>query len=227
MDYITDYVAGKISNVYKFKGTCAIGNLPSNAENGDVWDLSDAGTINSGTQHETRVEIGDNVAWVSDGQYWDKLASNVNLSDKLATSAFTAWSANANSDSQFLGSSNSALTSNWALNVSGSSGGTTASADGYSLIQSAQSGAEAWTWISGFTASGQPIVGVDDSYLSGDGTTASKLGLKAPNSTLTTATDTSALVNAGAITSYLSSNYLEKKDIYADTNNHQLVIDNI
>ena len=225
-EYVTDYVAGKISNVYKFQGSTTIAGLPQNPDNGDVYNLTDNGIINEGTPHAARVDIGDNVAWVDDdGGYWDKLAA-VDAAGKLDVTAFEAWSANTNGDSTFAGSAASANTAWVTMNVSGSSGGTTASADGYSLIQSAQSGAEAWTWISGFTASGQPIVGVDNSYLSGDGTTTNKLGLKNPESSIGSTTQASALVNAVGISSFVDSNYISKTDITVDTSNHQLVIDN-
>lgn len=224
MDYITNYVAGKISNVYKFKGTCAIANLPSNAENGDVWDLSDAGNINEGTTHAARVDIGDNVAWVDDdGGYWDKLAS-VDAAGKLDVSAFTSWSAN--TASEFSGSAASANTAWVTMNVSGNDGqgGNTASADGYSLIQSALSGANASAWITDYETSGKPVW-VNTAYLSGDGTSSSSIGLKNPESSIVTgSTQASALVNAQGISSFVDTNYIAKSDI--SVSSHQLVIDN-
>ena len=62
--------------------------------------------------------------------------------------------------------------------------------------------------------------------MSGDGTTASKLGLNAPESSIVTGTTpASALVNAGAVSSYVDTNYIAKSDIYIDsTDTHQLVI---
>lgn len=232
MDYVTKYVAGKISNVYKFKGTCSTANLPNNAENGDVWDLSDAGAINPGSQtHSARVDIGDNVAWVDeDGGYWDKLAA-VDAAGKLDVTAFTAWSAN--TASEFSGSAASANTAWVTMNVSGNDGtqaGNTASADGYSLIQSALSGASAWETITAWSADGKPI-STSGNYLVGDGSKSAKLALVEPeNSIVSGTTQATALVNAQGISSFVDSNYIAKTDIYVNTETgkeHQLVINNL
>lgn len=228
-EYVEDYVAGKISNVYKFQGTCSTGDLPAAPENGDVYNLSDAGVINpNNATHSARVDIGDNVAWVSgDGGWWDKLAA-VDIEGKLDVTAFQAWSANTNGNATFSGSAASANTAWVTMNVSGSSGGTTATADGYSLIQSALSGANASAWIKDYETSGKPVW-VTQTYLSGDGTTASPIGLKNPESSIVTGTTVaSALVNAQGISSFVDSNYIAKTDIYVDGNTdaHQLVINN-
>jgi hypothetical protein len=224
-EYVTDYVAGKISNVYKFQGSTTIAGLPQHPDNGDVYNLTDNGIINEGTTHSARVDIGDNVAWVSgDGGWWDKLAA-VDAAGKLDVTAFEAWSANTNGDSTFAGSAASANTAWVTMNVSGSSGGTTASADGYSLIQSALSGAAASAWISAFESSGKPVW-VTQTYLSGDGTDGSAIGLKNPESSIVNGTtQASALVNAGGISSFVDTNYIAKTDIRVE-NSHQLVIEN-
>jgi len=218
-EYVTHYVADKITNVYKFKGSCNIAALPSTAEGGDVYDIKDDGPINSGTKHEDTVTKGDNVAWVTDdGGYWDKLANSISVTGKLDTSAFTAWSANANSDSVFSGTAKNAEVASIATNI----GDPTHSAVGSDVIQSAWSGAAASAWVNTFTGGN----GIDTSYLSGTGTTNSKLGLKTPESSIGATTESSALVNAGGISSFVDSNYIAKSDITVNTTTHQLVIDN-
>ena len=218
-EYVTHYVADKITNVYKFKGSCNTTALPSTAEGGDVYDIKDYGTINTGTEHEDTVTKGDNVAWVTDdGGYWDKLSNSVNVTGKLDTNAFTAWSANSNNDSVFSGTAKNAEVASIATNI----GDSTHSAAGSDVIQSAWSGAAASAWVNTFTGGD----GIDTSYLSGTGTTNSKLGLKTPESSIGATTESSALVNAGGISSFVDSNYIAKTDITVDTTAHQLVIDN-
>lgn len=225
-EYVTDYVAGKISNVYKFKGSITVGDLKNLVpENGDVYNITDNDTINEGTLHAVRVYNGDNVAWVSgaDGGWWDKLAS-VDTNGKLDVTAFENWSSN--SASEFAGSAASATTSWVTMNVSGNDGtpdGKTASADGYSLIQSAMSGASAWKTITAWSADGKPI-STSGGYLVGDGTNSAKLALVEPEKSIGASTPTTALVNAQGISSYVDSNYIAKRDIKVET--HQLVIDN-
>ena len=221
VDYVTEVVKESISNVYKFKGTCQVENLPtSNNQNGDVWNLSNGGIINpTDASHSATVYTSDNVAWIADGGYWDKLAST-DTSAKLDTTAFNAWSSNP--ASEFSGSAASAITAWTTVNVSGSAG----PVNGQDLISSAWSGAAASAWISAFEASGQPVW-VTQTYLSGSGTSASPIGLSTPESMIDSATTpTSALATVGAITSYVDSNYIAKSDITVDTSNHQLVIDN-
>lgn len=221
-EYVSSFVAGKISNVYKFQGSVSTTDLPANPDNGDVYNLIDAGTINTGdATHSARVDIGDNVAWVWDSTnnsgYWDKLAA-VDASAKMDITAFETWTGAPTST--FSGSAASANTAWIALNVSGAS----ESAAGQDLINSAKSGAAASAWIEAFTG-GAAIVNVDTAYMSGDGSTGSPIGINAPGSDLT-ATDASALVNAGAISSFVNTNYIAKSDIRVE-NSHQLVIDNL
>lgn len=69
-----DYVDGKVSSVYKYKGSVANqGALPSNAELGDVYNLEDTGM---------------NVAW--NGTSWDPLGSTIDLSDYQKSSELIA-----------------------------------------------------------------------------------------------------------------------------------------
>ena len=221
-EYVTDYVAGRISNVYKFQGSENPDDLNqmTGQDNGDVYNITGfGGVLNEGTVNEVVVAIGDNVAWVSaGGGWWDKLAST-DTSAKLDTTAFTTWSSN--SASEFSGSAASANTAWTTVNVSGSAG----PVNGQDLISSAWSGASALEWISAFESSGQPVW-VTQTYLSGSGTSASPIGLSTPASTIDTNTQTSALATVGAITSFVDNNYIAKTDIYVSADAHQLVIDN-
>lgn len=219
-EYVTDYVAGRISNVYKFKGTCTFdiltGTHQLTAENGDVWDLANGGTINpTDADHSATVVRGDNVAWITaaGGGYWDKLAESVSITGKLDYDVFTAWSANDAGNSQFLGSANSALSAGLATNI----GDTSTNAAGTAVIASAEAGSAASAWVSTFTG-GQ---GIGD-YLDGDGTQASPLHVVTENS-IGQDTDTTAIPTVGAITSY-TEQYLKKTDV--SVSSHQLVINN-
>lgn len=226
IDYVTYTINDKISNVYKYKGSCPVANLPNNAENGDVWDIMDGGDINAGTEYADTVMKGDNVAWVKDettpaNSHWDKLANSLDINGKLDTSSFEAWSANTNNNSQFLGSAASANTAWVAVNVSG----TSTTVNGQDLIDSAASGYAASAWIKEYETTGKPVW-VTQSYLSGDGTSASPIGLRPTESSIVTGnTEASALVNAKGISSFVDTNYIAKTDIRVE-NSHQLVIEN-
>lgn len=73
--YTKTEMDSKISTVYKIKGSSTIANLPTNPEVGDVYNITDSGTI---TGTEIVVSIGDNIVYTSEG--WDKLAATVDLS---------------------------------------------------------------------------------------------------------------------------------------------------
>lgn len=73
--YTKSEIDNKISNVYEIKGSSTIANLPTNPEVGDVYNITDSGTI-IGTEIE--VSAGDNIVYTSDG--WDKLSATVDLS---------------------------------------------------------------------------------------------------------------------------------------------------
>jgi len=75
--YVENAINEKITNVYVFKGSSTIENLPISANGGWVYNLSNSGIINSGTSYQEVVNIGDNVSWVRDLLYWDKLASTI------------------------------------------------------------------------------------------------------------------------------------------------------
>lgn len=220
VDYVTEVVKESISNVYKFKGTCQVTELPTtNNQNGDVWNLSNGGVINpSDAAHSANVFKSDNVAWITaDGGYWDKLAATENDA-KLDTSAFTAWSAS--NASEFSGSAASANTAWLAVNVSGSA----SNVNGQDLINSAWSGAAASAWIENYETSGKPVW-VNTAYLNGSGTSSSPIALNTPENSIGSTTQASALVNAGGISSFVDSNYIAKDDIKVET--HQLVINNL
>lgn len=220
VEYVTEVVKESISNVYKFKGTCQVNDLPStNNQNGDVWNLSNGGVINpASTVHSAIVYTSDNVAWITaDGGYWDKLAATEG-SAKLDTTAFTSWSAS--NASEFSGSAASANTAWLAVNVSGSA----TNVNGQDLINSAWSGAAASAWIANYESSGKPVW-VTQTYFSGDGTSSTPIGLRPTESSIGSTTQASALVNAGGISSFVDSNYIAKDDIKVET--HQLVINNL
>ena len=73
--YTKGEIDSKISNVYEIKGSSTVANLPTNPEVGDVYNITDSGTI---TGTEIVLSAGDNVVYTSDG--WDKLAATVDLS---------------------------------------------------------------------------------------------------------------------------------------------------
>lgn len=228
VDYVTEVVKENISNVYKFKGTCTVEELSvkTNNQNGDVWNLDNGGVINSdSTVHSATVFKSDNVAWITadGGGYWDKLAST-DTSAKLDTTAFTSWSAS--NTSEFMGSAASANTAWLAVNVRGSA----SNVNGQDLINSALSGAAAWKTITAWSADGEPIF-TSGNYLVGDGTNSAKLALVDPESSIVSGqTQSTALVNAQGISSFVDTNYIAKTDIYVNTETgkeHQLVINNL
>ena len=73
--YTKTEIDSKISNVYEIKGSSTVANLPTNPEVGDVYNITDSGTI---TGTEIVLSAGDNVVYTSEG--WDKLAATVDLS---------------------------------------------------------------------------------------------------------------------------------------------------
>ena len=73
--YTKREIDSKISNVYEIKGNSTVANLPTNPEVGDVYNITDSGTI---TGTEIVLSTGDNVVYTSEG--WDKLAATVDLS---------------------------------------------------------------------------------------------------------------------------------------------------
>ena len=84
---VSDYIDQRLSTVYKFKGSVSeYGNLPNNAENGDVYNmLNEYGTFGE----EGYYPAGTNFAWVEDsgvtgGGYWDALGGQFDYTD-LAT----------------------------------------------------------------------------------------------------------------------------------------------
>ena len=80
------YVDSKIADlgvVYRFKGDKTVAQLNSltGQEAGDVYNVTDSGTLNAGGEE---VVAGDNVAWTNNNQ-WDKLAGTVDLSPYAKT----------------------------------------------------------------------------------------------------------------------------------------------
>lgn len=59
-------VLAQVSSIYHFQGSCTAAELPASANEGDVWNLTDASEYGP---------IGTNVAW--DGAEWDALGGNI------------------------------------------------------------------------------------------------------------------------------------------------------
>lgn len=72
--YVDDSIATAVSAVYRYKGTktCAEINALTGMVTGDVYNVSDSGTLTAG---DIQVRAGDNVAWT--GSAWDKLAEDI------------------------------------------------------------------------------------------------------------------------------------------------------
>ena len=73
-------IASAVSSAYKVKGTktCAQINQLSGMIVGDVYNVSDSGTIGT-SPNQISVNAGDNVVW-SDENKWDRLAGTMDLS---------------------------------------------------------------------------------------------------------------------------------------------------
>ena len=59
-------VLAQVSSIYHFQGSCTAADLPSGANEGDVWNLTDTSEYGP---------VGTNVAW--DGAEWDALGGNI------------------------------------------------------------------------------------------------------------------------------------------------------
>lgn len=73
--YVDDQVAAAQVSALKYKGSCTYAELPEDAVEGDVWNVTD--------KHDN-VPAGTNYAW--DGEAWDPLAGSVDLSPYLTIS---------------------------------------------------------------------------------------------------------------------------------------------
>lgn len=74
--YVASQLAAAQVSALKYKGSCAYAELPEDAAQGDVWNVTDA--------HDN-VPAGTNYAW--DGKAWDPLAGAVDLSPYLTSSS--------------------------------------------------------------------------------------------------------------------------------------------
>ena len=85
--YVAGLIASAIAGVYKPKGTKTVAQLNAltGQHEGDVYNVSDSGTLTAGN---VTVVAGDNVVWTS-GNEWDKLAGTVDLSGYLPLTAGT------------------------------------------------------------------------------------------------------------------------------------------
>lgn len=88
--YVAQQIASALAGVYKVKGSASVSQLnqmtASNLRTGDVYNLTDSGTLNAGS---VSVVAGDNVVWVDEpnNAHWDKLAGIIDLSGYLPLSA--------------------------------------------------------------------------------------------------------------------------------------------
>ena len=72
--YITSQLNAAQVSALKYKGSCTYAELPEDATQGDVWNVTDA---------HGNVPAGTNYAW--DGEAWDPLAGAVDLSPYLTS----------------------------------------------------------------------------------------------------------------------------------------------
>ena len=85
--YVAGLIASAIAGVYKPKGSKTVAQLNALTGQvvGDVYNVTDSGTLTAGNVH---VVAGDNVVWVSENSgQWDKLAGTIDLSGYLPKSA--------------------------------------------------------------------------------------------------------------------------------------------
>lgn len=79
-------ISTAIANVYKVQGSETVSNLNSTTKtesmNGYVYNISTGGTLNNQDASTLAVNAGDNVVfiWNNGSWYWDKLASDIDLS---------------------------------------------------------------------------------------------------------------------------------------------------
>ena len=88
--YTKTDVDTKLSSVYKYIGSVTVEQLPQNltaSDKGNVYNLTNDGTINASTEHEETVVAGDNVAWT--GDYWDKLAGTITVEPQQTFAVIT------------------------------------------------------------------------------------------------------------------------------------------
>ena len=74
--YVASQLAAAQVSALKYKGSCTYAELPEDAAQGDVWNVTDA---------HGNVPAGTNYAW--DGEAWDPLAGAVDLSPYLTSSS--------------------------------------------------------------------------------------------------------------------------------------------
>lgn len=235
---IQEDIADKLTTVYKFQGSCKVAELPTDAANGDVWDIKDSGTINAGTDYEAKVQRGDNVAWVvatadGDVSHWDKLAASVSL-EGYATEAWVSETAIPSALSTATSGDVGNLWTEVTSYVSAATEGLVTSADTWNeTSEIVEEGAEIWTETSEEVSASASFW--NTAY---DNVTASASYWNTAYESVSGAAKTSddmeiegKLAETQAITSWveskiegLSGDYVEKKDIYVDE--QTLVIDN-
>ena len=136
-----------IGGVYQIQGNASweeITSAGSSAQhNGYVYNITGTTTTADKDIHGNEVHPGDNVVYVSADGGWDVLANTMEMTAKLDTTAFNAWSSSTSSN--FSGISNSSIT------VTDYVGNQTVS----NVIGSANSGLNAYNWL---TANSKNIV---------------------------------------------------------------------
>ena len=192
-DQIQGLVASQIATVYKVKGTLnatvtegAITNMPTDAENGDVYNIALPEGVAHATLDGQTITNGDNVVYVKDQTKWDKLAGAIDTT----TFATKEW---VNDEYSATRNAVSSTSANWDTAYDEVTGAVTTSAgmaDTANTAKLAQVGA-----ITGY---------IEDKISE---TIAETIDIA---ETITTATPTSAIPNVGALTGYVDGkNYVQ------------------
>lgn len=98
---VDNVIGDKIAGVYKVKGTKTVAQINgiSDMKVGDVYNVSDSGTITAGGKSFT-VLAGDNIVYTSastSDKGWDKLAATIDLSPYQTIDGMTAYVAKSDS----------------------------------------------------------------------------------------------------------------------------------
>ena len=135
-------ISTALGSVLKYKGTkTATSDLPTSGNaTGDVWNITTAGTVNSGDK-VLNVNAGDNVAW--NGNAWDVLAGTVDLSS-YTTKSYV--------DSELAKKSDTTHTHNYAGSSSAGGAATSANKVNKAITFTTTGGATAGTTFDGSTA---------------------------------------------------------------------------
>lgn len=95
IDYVDEEIAYALTTVYKPKGSSTVSNLnnisKSAGMSGDIYNMSDGGSLTNQDSSTVAVLSGDNVVfcWNNGSWYWDKMAATVDLSNYLQKTSNT------------------------------------------------------------------------------------------------------------------------------------------